>query len=105
MAEYPKGAEWWQYSDRARLPGLAGPVDASVFPGDLAHFLPTVRPGRPKAHCRPRRLNSPALVLGAQPRLERLEVFEEKASGEVVHRWQAKKDDGWVEAWQSLGRP
>ena len=102
MASYPKGAEWWQYSDRGRFPGLAGGVDANVFPGDLQHFLPTVRPGRAPGPTPAPGAGGLASVVKPDGRIE---VFEEKASGEVVHKWQVKKDDGWVEAWSSLGFP
>ena len=99
MAHYPPGADWWQYSDRERFPGLAGGVDASVFPGDLQEFLPTVRPRRaagPVPREGEQSLAVAAMKDGGQ------ETFVEAADGTVWHTWQ--KDGAW-QPWSSLGRP
>ena len=100
MSQYPHRAhDWWQYSDRARFPGLAGPVDASVFPDDLEHFLPTVRPKRGSAPT-PRQgdqsIETVTMPSGGQ------ETFVEAADGTVWHSWQ--KNAIW-QPWSSLGKP
>jgi GH25 family lysozyme M1 (1,4-beta-N-acetylmuramidase) len=102
MASYPPGAEWWQYSSRERFPGLVGGVDASVYPGDLQHFLPVVKGGSGST---PVQKQAPQSLVSVVKADGRIEVFEEKASGEVVHKWQTAVNDGWVESWQSLGKP
>jgi GH25 family lysozyme M1 (1,4-beta-N-acetylmuramidase) len=100
MASYPAGADWWQYSDRAHFPGLVGPVDASVFPDDVVHFLPSVRPSR-HLDPDPNEERTEATVKSDG----RIETFVETASGEVVHKYQTAVNNGWIDTWQSLGVP
>jgi lysozyme len=101
MSQYPPGAEWWQYTDRGRFPGLAGGVDGNVFPGDLQHFLPTVRPGgRPGPSPGPTPRDEDSVAV-ARLKDGGMEVFVEAADGTVWHAWQ---NPAWT-TWSSLGRP
>ena len=98
MANYPAGAEWWQYSDRERFPGLTGLVDANVFPGELEHFLPTVRPGGLPGGVVPREGEQSVAV--ATMKTGGQEVFVEATNGTVWHAWQ--RDAQW-QPWVRLG--
>jgi lysozyme len=102
MSRYPAGAEFWQYSDRGRFPGLAGGVDSNVFPGDLADFLPAVRPGgAPSPAPTPREETSIAV---GQMKDGGQEMFIETDDGTVWHQWQKGPGQPWS-GWFSLGRP
>ena len=104
MTQYPPGAEFWQYTDRARFPGLVGGVDGSVFPGSLEQFLPTVRPGRPAPGPKPKptqsrgvgrqrgwadrdfrgargRERGPSVADGGEQRMERVAVARPAVTG------------------------
>lgn len=98
----PRGADWWQYSDRERFPGLPNPVDGSIYHGTAQQFLTMVRGGAPpppiKLPAETESFDVATLPDGRQ------EVFVELKSGEVTHRWNAP-DGGWVPDWHSLGTP
>lgn len=101
----PKGATWWQYSDRERFPGLSGAVDGNIFHGTAAEHCAAARGGAaaPAPAPAPKPASS-ALASVVKPN-GAIEVFEETASGEVLHKWQTKENGGWVKSWQSLGKP
>ena len=106
QAAEPRDAhELWQNTDRARFPGLNGPVDGNIFHGSDLELLKTMRPGAAPAPA-----SSPtAAVLGsrvlAQNRDGRLEEFVEAADGTISHRWQSRPDGPWNAGWEGLGRP
>jgi GH25 family lysozyme M1 (1,4-beta-N-acetylmuramidase) len=104
----PRGATWWQYTDRGRFPGMPGPVDGSIYHGTAHQFLARVRPGASPMPTPPE--GTVALAV-ATMKDGRFEVFVEKADGSVWHAWQAK-EGGWAgakpgqnAAWYSLGTP
>jgi hypothetical protein len=109
----PAGATWWQYTDRARFPGLAGGVDGSIYHGTAQQFLARVRTGgAPAPIPMPTPPEGTVAIAVATMADGRFEVFIEKASdGSVWHTWQAK-EGGWAGAkpgqnagWYSLGTP
>jgi lysozyme len=104
--------DWWQNTDHASFPGLAGGVDGNIFHGSPEQFLARVRPGGAAAP-------GPAPSAGQGTRLSavvgadgRLEVFDLKSSGEVVHAYQVAPNAGWAgsapgqaASFYSLGNP
>jgi GH25 family lysozyme M1 (1,4-beta-N-acetylmuramidase) len=97
--------ELWQNTSSAHFPGLTGGVDGNIFHGTAQQFLRTFRhvstptPSPGPAHSQ---AQSQVTVLKHDGRIE---TFVEKASGEVVHQWQVKENDGWQSSWSSLGNP
>jgi len=97
--------EWWQYTDAARFPGLAGGVDGSLFHGTDIEFLHKVRPGAaaPPADggvSNMAILGTSTAVLNKDGRAEEFVVV---GSG-VSHRWQTKPGGSWSD-WSSFGAP
>jgi GH25 family lysozyme M1 (1,4-beta-N-acetylmuramidase) len=101
-AHYPADAEFWQYSNRERFPGLSGGVDASVFYGASKQFLNVVRPGAGAAKPAFQLEPSDTIVVGEDG--DHTEIFVERKSGEVVHCWQRAEGATWT-GWASLGTP
>ena len=104
MSQYPPGAEWWQYSDRGRFPGLAGGVDSNVFPGDLAHFLPAVKGSAAPPTPGPVPRQGDDSIAVAAMKSGGKEVFVEANDGTVWHTWQTAPGAGWSK-WFTLGHP
>ena len=75
-AHEPAGATWWQYTDRARFPGMPGPVDGSIYHGTAHQFLARVRPGTSPMPTPPE--GTMALAV-ATMKDGRFEVFVEKS--------------------------
>lgn len=105
----PEGCDWWQYTDRARFPGMPGGVDGSVFRGSAHQFLTRVRPGATSPIPTPPE-GTVALAV-ATMKDGRFEVFVEDKGGQIWHAWQSK-EGGWAgakpgqnAAWYSLGTP
>ena len=108
----PAGADWWQYSDRAKFAGLSGGVDGSIFHGSAADFLTRVRPGSSPAPAPPKAKVDPENMVSIVKADGRLEVFT-IVDGQVWHAYQTATNGGWAgaeagkrnAAWYSLGRP
>ena len=106
----PKRADWWQYTNRARFPGIPGGVDGSIFHGTAQQFLTRVKPGAPPS---PHPITEEDMVTAVVKQNGAIEVFVEKSSGEVFHTWQNGPNTSWWgaeagkrnAAWQSLGTP
>lgn len=103
LAGYPAGATWWQFTDHAQFPGLAGGVDGNVFPDSLDAFLPAARPGSSPAPAPPPQAQGEVAV--ARMPGGRLEAFCELTDGSVWHAWQQPgRRDRWT-GWAPLGTP
>jgi GH25 family lysozyme M1 (1,4-beta-N-acetylmuramidase) len=106
----PAGADWWQYTDRARFPGLAGGVDGSIYHGTATQFLQVVRLGAAPPEPPPFQpfyiYIGDEMIAVAQNKDGRLELFVEKSStGEIVHKWQVEPNGKWTDKWASMGKP
>jgi GH25 family lysozyme M1 (1,4-beta-N-acetylmuramidase) len=94
----PRGCTFWQYTDRAKFPGLAGGVDGSIYHGTAERFAARVRPGGARPVTMPRG----QLVVARSGELT--EAFVERPSGEIVHNWQRGRGGAWS-GWRSMGTP
>ena len=98
---YPRGAEFWQYSDRARFGGLPSGVDGNYYARSADEFLAMVRGAVPTQPSRQPAIQQQTIVVDQQADGDQ-EVFTLDDQGVVWHRWIR---DGQWQAWQSLGQP
>ena len=109
----PDGCDWWQYTNRARFPGLPGGVDGSIFHGTASQFLTRVRPSGAPAPAPPKPKTDDQQMVSVVKADGRLEVFTIADDGTVWHAYQTATNGGWAgaqagkraAAWYSLGRP